>query len=367
MAKNQKTKKKQVIELTPAEKFAQLQTLKKATRCMLVEQDVYDVYVKLTKDFAELGETGKETPFEGWEQCAELSKECASLAEEWKKTHSLEREVESRTVTTTVKESQEKNTGSKGKWIALAAVVLIVGGIICYNVDATRYEIAKLEEKMGFEENAKSSFEKLGNYKDCSARVLGIQKKVLRETPKGRSVNFGTIKMVNAKGQEIVQNCEWIILDRQDNTVLLTKKSAINDVPYHDSSEAVTWAQCSLRQYLNSTFLEQTFSPEEQEIIKTTQVQCQDNETYSTEGGENTADKIFIMNEQEVRQYRKKLGVKLKTMRLRTPGKDKTTTTYVSALGQTGEGKKTVDVIDYGFPVERNGACIRPTMWVDCK
>ena len=98
-----------------------------------------------------------------------------------------------------------------------------------------------------------------------------------------------------------------------------------------------------------------------------TQVTCNNNETYQTGGGGATTDKIFIMNEDEVRQYRKQLGTKLKTMRLRTPGKEKDTTTYVSALGQTGDKEKEVDIIDYGFPVERNGACIRPTMWVNCK
>ncbi len=367
MAKNQKTKKKQVVELTPAEKFAQLQTLKKATRCMLVDQDVYDVYVKLTKDFADLGEKGKDTPFEGWEQCAGLSEECARLAEEWKKEHSLGREIESRTVTTSVKDNQKKNTGKVGRWIVLAVVMLIAGVIVCYHVDSTRYQIAKLEQKLGFEEEAKSSFEKLGEYKDCASKVLEIQKKMIRTTPKGRSVDFGTIKTVTAKGEQKEQDCEWIVLDRQGDQVLLTKRAAINDVPYNDSSQEVTWEKCTLRKYLNSTFIDQTFTQEEQGIIGITQVQCQDNETYGTEGGSNTADKVFIMNEQEVRQYRKKLGIKLKTMRLRTPGKDQTTTTYVSALGQTGDGKKAVDIIDYGFPVERNGACIRPTMWVDCK
>ena len=97
MAKNQKKKKKQVVELTPAEKFVRFQTLKKATRCMYVEQDVYDVYKYLVKSFAELDEIGKETPFEGCEQCAALSQECEVLAEEWKKNHATERVEESRT------------------------------------------------------------------------------------------------------------------------------------------------------------------------------------------------------------------------------------------------------------------------------
>ena len=81
MAKgDKKKKKKEVIELTPAERFVQLKTLKRATRCLLVDEDVYRIYVRLTKDFAQMDELGKETPFEGCEECAALSEECAALA-----------------------------------------------------------------------------------------------------------------------------------------------------------------------------------------------------------------------------------------------------------------------------------------------
>ena len=86
MAKgDKKKKKKEVIELTPAERFVQLKTLKRATRCLLVDEDVYRIYVRLTKDFAQMDELGKETPFEGCEECAALSEECAALAKEWEK------------------------------------------------------------------------------------------------------------------------------------------------------------------------------------------------------------------------------------------------------------------------------------------
>ena len=44
MAKgDKKKKKKEVIELTPEERFAQLQTLKRATRCLLVDEDIYRI------------------------------------------------------------------------------------------------------------------------------------------------------------------------------------------------------------------------------------------------------------------------------------------------------------------------------------
>lgn len=86
MAKgDKKKKKKEVIELTPAERFIQLKTLKRATRCLLVDEDVYRIYVRLTKDFAQMDALGKETPFEGCEECAALSEECAALAKNGKR------------------------------------------------------------------------------------------------------------------------------------------------------------------------------------------------------------------------------------------------------------------------------------------
>lgn len=368
--KNRKKKKEeQVIELTPEERFVQLQTLKRATRCMLVEQDVYDIYVKLTKDFAELDKIGAETPFEGCEQCAALSEECGMLAEEWKKNHRTERTVESQTVTTSAKERETNDSREKGKgkWIALAVLVCVIACIVCYQVDATRYLIAGLEEAVGFDDWAMSSYKKLGDYKDCEDKILEIQKKAILATGKGHTVNFGKTTTVNAKGETKSSDCVWIVLDKQGDKVLLAKQTALSDLPYHETKEAVTWEQCTARRKLNSTFVEQTFSPKESALIMTTEVTCNDNGTYKTKGGGTTSDKIFIMNEEEVRKYSKQLGDKCKVIRLRTPGKDQDTTTYVSALGRTGDREKIVDVIDYGFPVELSGAYIRPVMWVDCK
>ena len=167
MAKgDKKKKKKEVIELTPAERFIQLKTLKRATRCLLVDEDVYRIYVRLTKDFAQMDALGKETPFEGCEECAALSEECAALAKEWEKKLPAEKEVISRTVTTTVKKQEEDDNKKKGivKWIVLAVIVAM---IVCYNVPATRYQLAGLSAKVGFDKWASSTYEKLGDYKDC--------------------------------------------------------------------------------------------------------------------------------------------------------------------------------------------------------
>ena len=344
MAKGDKKKKKiEVIELTPAERFVQLKTLKRATRCLLVDEDVYRIYVRLTKDFAQMDVLGKETPFEGCEECAALSEECAALAEEWKKKLPKEKEVISRTVTTTAKR-QEEDKQKKGiaKWIVLAVIIAV---IVCYNVPATRYQLAGLGAKAGFEKWAASSYEKLGDYKDCKNQIILLEKKAIEKVKIGGVVKFG--------------NCDWMVLERTDGKALLTKYMADNKHPYHDKSEKVTWENCTLRNYLNGEFLQDgKFTPGELAMILETDVVNIANEEFGTDGGKNTKDKVFLMNEPEFNKYKKKLKAKAKTMRLRTPGKDAASTTYVSALG---------DIITYGFPVDENGACIRPTMWVNLK
>lgn len=344
MAKgDKKKKKKEVIELTPAEKFVQLQTLKRATRCLLVEEDVYNIYVRLVKDFAALGELGRETPFEGWEECAALSEECAALAEEWKKKLPQERKVESRTVTTTVREQEERGAQKKGKgkWILLGAVLLVVLVIVCCNVPASRYQMAGLAERLGFDGVAMNSYSKLGDYADSREQIVRMEKKAIAETAYGTTVWFG--------------KKQWIVLDRQDGKAFLSLYMADNKHPFHDKREAVTWENCSLRSYLNNEFFTDTFSAEEQRIISDTKVENGKNPEFGTDGGNDTTDKLFLMNEKEYETYRKKLKDKSKTMRLRTPGKDATSTTYVSALKE---------IVTYGFPVDENGACIRPSMWV---
>ena len=344
MAKgDKKKKKKEIIELTPAERFVQLQTLKRATRCLLVDEDIYRIYVRLVKEFAELGELGKETPLEGCEECAALSEECAALAEEWKKKLPKERKVESRTVTTTVRQREEsgKQKKGKGKWILLGAALFLVLLIVCINVPATRYQIAGLAGKMGFEELALDWYVELGDYCDSKEQIIRLEQKNIRNVKLGGVVSFG--------------KTDWIVLERQDGKAFLAKYMADNKHPFHERKEIVTWEKCSLRGYLNHDFLTEYLSDEEQAIILNTKVQNGDNPEYGTDGGKDTTDRVFLLNETEYEKYRKRLKEKAKTMRLRTPGKDGTATTYVSALGKS---------VTYGFPVDENGACIRPVMWV---
>ena len=68
----------------------------------------------------------------------------------------------------------------------------------------------------------------------------------------------------------------------------------------------MTWETCSLRSWLNSTFLTEGFSSLEQKMILKTTVdnsENQGNSEWTTNGGNYTADQIFLLSYAEVGKY----------------------------------------------------------------
>ena len=74
---------------------------------------------------------------------------------------------------------------------------------------------------------------------------------------------------------------KWIVLDIRDNKALLLSKYGLDAVPYNDdNNSAVTWETCTLRTWLNDTFLNAAFTQEEAEAILMTQVDNSDSQGY---------------------------------------------------------------------------------------
>ena len=76
-----------------------------------------------------------------------------------------------------------------------------------------------------------------------------------------------------ANGKEPI---EWLVLARDGDKALLLSKYALDHqsfMPFYEPvTEPFTWESCSLRQWLNSTFLNAAFSAEEQRRLLTTTV-----------------------------------------------------------------------------------------------
>ena len=94
-------------------------------------------------------------------------------------------------------------------------------------------------------------------------------------------------------------NYEWRILSIKDNTALIITEHIIEQRPYHNAYTDITWANCSLRKYLNCEFYDKFTDDEKSKIIKVTNKNL-DNHWYGSKGGEDTEDKAFLLSLEEV-------------------------------------------------------------------
>jgi len=90
-------------------------------------------------------------------------------------------------------------------------------------------------------------------------------------------------------------NYEWRILDIQENNVLIITKNIIETRSFHDRYTDITWANCSLRKYLNSAFYDRFTANEKSRIVPVINKNL-DNQWYGTKGGEDTEDRIFLLS-----------------------------------------------------------------------
>ena len=121
----------------------------------------------------------------------------------------------------------------------------------------------------------------------------------------GRIVVFGHFEQDNnlENGAEPI---EWIVLDVQEGKALLISRYGLDSRAYHTSYENMTWEKSSLRNWLNTTFLQTAFTPTEQDRIQTVPVDNGESQGYSpwgTDGGKDTEDQIFLLSHAETEQY----------------------------------------------------------------
>lgn len=92
---------------------------------------------------------------------------------------------------------------------------------------------------------------------------------------------------------------EWEVLDIQKDKALIITKYIVEQRPYHDVYEGITWADCSLRKYLNGEFYDSFSESDKLRICPVTNRNC-DNQWYGTKGGVDTRDRIFLLSLEEV-------------------------------------------------------------------
>ncbi|MCL2063465.1 MAG: DUF6273 domain-containing protein [Candidatus Cloacimonetes bacterium] len=110
----------------------------------------------------------------------------------------------------------------------------------------------------------------------------------------------------NIKVGDIIQfgTYKWRVLDIQSGKALVVSENILEFRLYHHEMGAITWADCSLRDYLNGEFYNSSaFSnADRNRIVQVTNVN-ENNQWHDTNGGTNTLDMIFLLSIAEVVKY----------------------------------------------------------------
>ena len=223
------------------------------------------------------------------------------------------------------------------------------------------------------------------SYKDSNEKLLGIrheyEQSMMKNADVGNYVRFGSYEQDNdtSNGKEDIK---WKILAKEDNRLLLISEKALDCKQYNTSRDKVTWETCSLRKWLNETFLNYAFNTNEQALIQNTTVSADKNPEYSTDPGNATTDKVFLLSIGEVNQYfsdndaRKCAATAYAIAQgaaidisnpfnpradywLRSPGNNQYSAALVLSFGGVFSQGLAVDFVQRGF------ICVRPAIWVD--
>ena len=121
---------------------------------------------------------------------------------------------------------------------------------------------------------------------------------------KGDIIKLGRYPQTE-KGTDRTQ-IEWQILAIKDNNALLISRYGLDELPYNEAIQDITWEKCSLRVWLNKDFLNVAFNNQEKAVILETSVNNDSSQCYSeneTHGGNNTRDRIFLLSYTEANRY----------------------------------------------------------------
>ncbi len=207
----------------------------------------------------------------------------------------------------------------------------------------------------------------------------------LEEAEVGDYVRFGSYEQDKdtSNGTEPI---EWIVKDEKDGAKLLVSRFILDAQQYYSAKEATTYADSTVRTWLNDTFYKAAFDGTEKNKIQSTTVVAEDNPKYGTDAGLNTKDKVFLLSVSEATQYfdadsnginksraatptlyAEKRGVWVNQSStsdwyygngwwwLRTPGYEANNAVFVNYNG---------GILDGGSRVNRTDVGIRPAIWV---
>ena len=329
----------------------------------------------------------------GWKDSDEQIYACQKKIEEIKAKEEAdrleaERKAEERRIAAEKAAKKRKKAFAIGTPIVAACIAFLIV-LTTVIIPNSKYNAAVALMNNKKYDEAITAFEAMDGYKDsenqlenCYIGKYGEEKwNKIKNIKVGDTYTFGAYEQDNStsNGKEAI---EWTVLDKDGMSLLLISKQALDCQQYNTSYTDVTWESCSLRKWMNGTFLNKAFNAEEQAQIQNTTVSADKNPEYNTNPGNATTDKVFLLSINEVEKYfnsdearkcaptayakaqgaytsdsyKTASGAATCWWWLRSPG-----TNQSRAAGVNGFGSVRYD----GYDVRSGDFAVRPALWIN--
>ena len=276
-----------------------------------------------------------------------------------------------------------KKPSKLATWLLRIAVFLVIVGIIgifyTRKTDHGAYLRSSFYESVGNHEKAYKMFLHLKDYKDSNKRYLKNRYKYASELMKDKhywdarnafrpirdykdsgnklaDCEINLLKKTKVHGDILFGEAHWIVAEKTDDAAFLIKTKPVEGIPYNEKDKAVTWENSSIRLYLNTVFMSETFTSGMIDKIKETDVTVKGNKKYGTKGCKTT-DHMFMLNAKQAKKYEKDMSLFLRDYWLIGPGETQREAQFV-AFGKVKAA---------GYPVNDKNMNVRPCMWVSMK
>lgn len=188
----------------------------------------------------------------------------------------------------------------------------------------------------------------------------------------GQRIEFGTYEQDSIWDDKTTREKDpiyWIVLEKQDDRILVVS-SLILDIHSYDESDSdvVTWEKCSLRRWLNNTFINNAFNATERKLILEAEVPADKYPDCDTDPGNATTDHIFLLSASEYLKYFTYDSISRFSDYADTMSEDRGRyqAWWLRTPGEDGQAKVFCDdgnMFDASWYRDPNGG-VRPAMWI---
>ena len=285
-----------------------------------------------------------------------------------------------------IKAKNEKNKKQLKRVVSIAlpiicvciAFVIVLTTVI---IPSIKYSSALNLYNTGKYDEAITAFKNLNGYKDSETQIekcyIGKYGEEtynrIQNIKVGDTYTFGAYEQDNitSNGKEAI---EWTVLDKDGMSLLLVSKQALDCKRYNTSYTDVTWENCSLRKWLNDSFLNEAFSEEEKALIQSTTVSAYNNPSYNTDPGNDTTDKVFLLSINEAKYFNSDEARKCaptayaKARGALTSVGDAKTWWWLRSPGRSQKYAAIVSIGGWvyyrGYGVNYDNVSVRPALWI---